>query len=308
MSSAYAALRAAALPALLLTAACAGADGEQTDVPDGPPVDPMVNTYIPADFGAVDPKRVMYLGDSITAGYGVSARGAYPNLLLSNATNLWPDFEDVDLDSIYPGSTVEKVDVSVPGAKTDDLVARQLPDLARQLGPQVSGESIAVITIGGNDLSNSIIAIAANPDQADVVIDNIVDNLNQMMDFFQDSERFPDGVSVYYANVYEPTDGLGQADECFAGVDLEELMEDFERANQEMRRVGEERGASVIDLRGHFLGHGYNRSDTDNAGYDEADHELWFQNDCIHPNSVGHHELRRLFAAAIAGEPMYLPE
>jgi lysophospholipase L1-like esterase len=297
------------VPVLGMLGACAGSAGDdETDAPTGPPVDSMVNSFIPEGFGATDPARVIYMGDSITAGYGVADRAAYPNLLLENSSNLWPDFDEADLGSIYPDSTVQKVDVSVPGAKTDDLVSDQLPALARQLGASVAGESVAVVTIGGNDLSNSIIAISANPDMADEVIENIVDNLHAMIDFFQDETRFPDGVSVYYANVYEPTDGMGQAPECFAGVDLEDLMEDFERANEAMRQVGVERGASVIDLRGHFLGHGYNRNDTENAGYDEADHELWFQSDCIHPNSTGHHELRRLFAQAIRGEPFYLPE
>jgi len=63
-----------------------------------------------------------------------------------------------------------------------------------------------------------------------------------------------------------------------------------------------ERGFAVLDLRGHFLGHGYHAEDPTVPSYDPEDPTLWFAPDCIHPNDRGHHEVRRLFHAAITGE------
>ena len=60
----------------------------------------------------------------------------------------------------------------------------------------------------------------------------------------------------------------------------------------------------MVDMHGHFLGHGLNYDMTDNAEYDAADPTLWFESDCIHPNERGHHELRRVFFGAMAGEPV----
>ena len=65
-----------------------------------------------------------------------------------------------------------------------------------------------------------------------------------------------------------------------------------------------EKGFSVVDLRGHFSGHGFNASDSSVYGHDAEDTSNWFDNDCIHPNDRGHHEIRRLFHAAIEGLPL----
>jgi hypothetical protein len=59
----------------------------------------------------------------------------------------------------------------------------------------------------------------------------------------------------------------------------------------------------VLDLRGHFLGHGFYSEASGSAAYDADDPTQWFDRDCIHPNDRGHHELRRLVHAAITGSP-----
>ncbi len=70
--------------------------------------------------------------------------------------------------------------------------------------------------------------------------------------------------------------------------------------------LGEELGVSIVDLRGHFLGHGHNHSDDSMGAYHSDDATLWFDNDCIHPNDRGHHEIRRLFYAAISATDLPL--
>ena len=64
-------------------------------------------------------------------------------------------------------------------------------------------------------------------------------------------------------------------------------------------------GFAVIDMLGHFHGHGHNYDHTENPYYDAADPTGWFA-DCIHANDRGHHEIRRLFYEAM--DPSYVVE
>lgn len=51
-------------------------------------------------------------------------------------------------------------------------------------------------------------------------------------------------------------------------------------------------GALLGDYHGHFLGHGMNAPAADR----------WMSDDCAHPNTSGHHELRRAVWAALTGD------
>lgn len=300
------------LPALVLfTAGCGeGASTDPTDqVPDEPrqyDADPHVDTYLPDNYRATDPARVIYLGDSITAGAGASAPGLnYTDLLVTNDDGTWDGWGEQDLESLF--GDIEVVDVSVGGARTGSLIGRQLPNLSDKIGDSVSGETIVVITIGGNDMQAAMVPmITANDKEAayEEQIRPTIDNFGTIIDYFQDSARFPDGAFVYMTNVYEPTDNEGQTPQCFFGVDLGPVLPYLDRANGEFRDLAIERGIAMVDLRGHFLGHGHNYDTPEMEPYDGADPTLWLADDCIHPNDRGHHEVRRLFLTAIDGRPL----
>lgn len=296
---------------MAVTVACGPSsisDGETDDVVDGPDyeVDPHVDTYVPEGYRPVAPTRVIYLGDSITAGVGASDESLrYTSLLAEDSSSDWSDWADYDLETLF--GPLEVVDVSVPGATTTSLKNDQLPDLTTQIGDVASGETVVVITIGGNDMQRAMLPMlrASDKDAAyEKEIGPVIENLGIIADYFQDSVRFPDGAKLFVTNVYEPTDGQGQAGTCFFGVDIRTVLPYLERANREMRELGEERGFSVVDLRGHFKGHGHRHDKTDMEPYDAADPTLWLDPDCIHPNDRGHHEIRRLFITAIDGRPL----
>jgi hypothetical protein len=162
------------------------------------------------------------------------------------------------------------------------------------------------MTIGGNDMQNAIFELlttsgSAQEDQAAEIIADVADNLDEMIDYLQDPTRFPDGSYIYMANVYDPTDGVGQVGNCFFGMDLTSLWSYFDDANVAFRAVAEARGVGLVDMHGHFLGHGYYYDDSSSEHYSADDPNLWFDSDCIHPNNAGHHELRRLFYSSITG-------
>lgn len=262
-------------------------------------VDPDVHNEIPAGYSPVDPVRLLFLGDSITEGYGASDSAHEYTALLQQNTPAWPGFDAIDLETSYPG-IVDVIDVSEGGATTSDLESRQLGELDDLLVYPVSGETIVVVTIAGNDMQEALIPLV----DAATVVDRALTNLGQIADYFLDPAKFPDGVFLYMTNVYEPSDGYGQAAGCFFGIDYSADLPELDRFNDTFADLGADRGFAVLDLRGHFLGHGFYADDSSIAGHDPADPTIWFAPDCIHPNDRGHHELRRLFHAAITGQPL----
>jgi lysophospholipase L1-like esterase len=282
-------------------------DTDDTDAPTGDNPDPDVNSYIPAGYRPENPQRLIFLGDSITRGDGASPSSQkYASLLESNLDSAWPDHGDHDLETLFP-SIEEVLDLSKGGATTKTMVNSQLPSLNNQINGSADGETIVVMTIGGNDMQAAIPAVLFGGDaKADEAIEEMVGHFNTIADFFDDSERFPDGVYVYLGNVYEPTDGEGYWQSCFVGLDISSTMDNLDDANQAIRDFAEDRGVAMIDMAGHFKGHGFYHDDAQNPYFEEGDQTLWFANDCIHPNNRGHHEIRRLFFDTIDGIPLQL--
>ncbi len=260
----------------------------------GPALDPDVNTYVPEGWGASEPVRIVFLGDSITAGVGAS-RGslAYDELLVEDTSNKWSDYADLDLESLY--GELEVIDVSQGGATTNSLLAQQLPALAAEVGDSSPGETLVVMTIGGNDAQNALNPLV----DPEAIIAAMVDNIETAILDIQG--RFPDGAYIYFTNVYEPTDGVGSWGGCFLGLDFSDRLPALYDGEADLYALGERHGAAVIDLRGHFLGHGFHHRDDSLDVHHPDDPSLWFEDDCIHPNNRGHHEIRRLFHAAIQG-------
>ena len=282
-------------------------DTQDTDSTEGDNPDPHVNSYIPAGYRPENPERLIFLGDSITRGDGASpSKQKYSALLESNLDSAWPDHGENDLETLFP-SIQDVLDLSSGGATTKTLVNSQLPSLNSQLGGSAEGETVVVMTIGGNDMQAAIPAVLFGGDaKADEAIEEMIENFNTIADFFDDSDRFPDGVYVYLANVYEPTDDEGYWPSCFAGIDIGSTMDNLDDANQAIRDFAVDREVAMIDMSGHFKGHGYYNDDPQNPHFDEDDQTLWFANDCIHPNNRGHHELRRLFFDTIDGVALQL--
>lgn len=242
------------------------------------------------------PKTVIFLGDSITAGAGSwNDDEDYVRLLVNN-TNAWPDWEGIDLSNRYPG--IDVIDVSKSGAWTGTVLNDQIGRFEEQCAIPFEGEVLVVITVGGNDLQS----VLRDPSGVDERIEKTVVNWRKIAEYFLDEQRFPDGSTLLMANVYEPTDAVGQVGECFFGLNISFLLPSLHDANTQLRGLAEEAGFSVLDMRGTFLGHGFHYSDPTTPYYSEEDPSLWLANGCTHPNPRGHHEIRAMFWRAIDGE------
>lgn len=253
----------------------AGVTSEAATAPD-----PDVDTWLPGP-PPVEVARVLFVGDSIT--YGTSVE----------EPDRWTVGLTEDLEARF--GPLEVLDLSWPGQTFWGLSRWGVPRLEEEWGPEVAGPVLVIGTLGAADQVFGRGTPAAR--------EWSLAHLGGLLDLLQDEARFPDGATLYLANVYDQTDGTGRLDGCWGGGDRAALQAAYAAFNAATRALAEERGFAWVDAHGHFLGHGARHDDPAYPRFEPADPTFWFA-DCIHPDARGHLELRRLFRAAIEGAPL----
>lgn len=268
-----------------------------------PAVDPGKDA---ADAGPEYPSvaRVLVLGDSISTGTGASEPDvlSYYALLYDDDGSGEHGEPDDDLKARF-GEELLFRQLAQGGATSGDFAAslctgcddNALQGLfeSRETWPP-EGHTVVVMTIGGNDLGGRLLA----GDYTGAILDDAIANLRSIVGFLQDPAHFPDGTSIFVASIYDPSDGEDHASGCLFDVEFPGISEAIDVWHARYEALSAELGFTVVDATSHFRGHGWNYANPQNPFYDEDDPSLWFS-DCIHPNDRGHHELRRLFRAAI---------
>ncbi len=240
------------------------------------------------DIDAID--RVVFLGDSITAGGGTSGSNAYAERLTVMLKERFGDDLQVD-------------DCSQGGAVNSSLMGSQIPNCFPGVEPK---RTLVILTSGGNDLVQLAFQkptfAAARPG-----IDVFVGQLRTALAFFADAERFPTGAHVVFANIYEFTDGTGMMDSCefaaFAGLTgmWDDGVQIYAYTETEYMKAAIEYGADVLFLEEMFCGHGHNAADPEGPCFGfHDDSELWIATDCIHPNRAGHAAIADGFFAVVS--------
>ena len=121
-------------------------------------------------------------------------------------------------------------------------------------------------------------------------------------------KRFPGGCHIFLANIYDPTDGVGDIEN--AGADLPRWADGLEilkRANEIIARCAGRRDAvHLVNIHETFLGHGIHCRDSGNRHYRAGDPSYWYYENLEDPNNLGYDAIRRLFLlemSAVFGEP-----
>jgi lysophospholipase L1-like esterase len=197
-------------------------------------------------------------GDSILDCARYNERGVHPGqLLVRNDDALFPEFRGQDLRSIRPARLAHH---AVDGATVDGL-----PSQARGMSAPAPG-SIALLTIGGNDLLRGL---AADPGKGVPVFAERLDR------FLRDLRIRP----VLIGNVYDPT--IGNDARNFTGIDPKIARANLQRVNDVLAAAASRYG-KLVDLHAHFL-----RGDPS-----------WFTR-TIEPSLRGASEVRRAFWPAV---------
>ena len=254
--------------------------------------------------------RVIIMGDSISAGDGAQwPQWSYASLLQHNDSAAYPQDAGRDLETLW-GPGVKFIFIAHAGDTSHAVMRNQLPRLlgdatrdAAALGPfPVKGHTVVVMTVGGNDVR---LHLGSRGDPHGAALRYTLHNITVVLSAFADRHRFPDGVTVYLGNVYDITDGTNSAYRCLLGLrftGLAEALRTWRQAYTDLAATTTTHTLRVVpvDLLSSFYGHGFHFSDPINPYYRTQDPTLWLSDDdCIHPNSRGHHELRRLFYQAI---------
>jgi acyl-CoA thioesterase-1 len=203
------------------------------------------------------PLRLCTFGDSVLDCGRYNERGLDPGqLMVRNDDALFPEFAGRDLLARGPARLEHR---AVDGATVDDL-ARQARGVGREAG------SIALVTIGGNDLLRGLAA----------------DDGRGIARFEATLARFLRHLPVervILGTVYDPT--FGDDARNFLGVPASVARANHRRVNDVIHRLAASRG-SLADIHAHFL----------------TGAPSWFTR-TIEPSLIGASEMRRVFLAAL---------
>lgn len=246
------------------------------------------------------PVVLLGFGDSITAGLGSTKGHSYFERLIQNPPDEFADMQGRNLSAVMPQLTT--VNVAVSG--TDSVQHRDwLLDNVEPQDPDVFG--VIVATIGGNDVIHMYgrtppregAMYGATIEQARPWIANFEIRLNTILDEL--SDRFPGGCHIFLANIYDPTDGVGDAHN--AGLPRwPEGSKVLAAYNDVLSRTAEQReDVTLIDIRSAFLGHGIHCRKFWHPHYDSADPHYWYFDNLEDPNDRGYDAIRRLYLLKI---------
>ncbi|MGE5194824.1 MAG: GDSL-type esterase/lipase family protein [Deltaproteobacteria bacterium] len=236
------------------------------------------------------------IGDSVTAGFGVSPGTGYFDRLVANPQNEFPDMEGKCLSKVLP-NLIQR-NLAEHGSSSLGCLERQIAKIDVQ---DEDTFGVIVLTIGGNDIIHDYgrdppregAMYGATLEQAIPWIESFRTRLDTIID--QIETKFPGGCEFFIANVYDPTDGVGDTENAGLprwpdGLRILEMYNTIIAAAAEKRK-----NAELVDVHGLFLGHGIHCLKFWQPHYDARDPHYWYGENLEDPNDRGCDALRRLF-------------
>jgi lysophospholipase L1-like esterase len=241
------------------------------------------------------------LGDSVTAGFGARKGHSYFDRLVRNPSDEFAEMKSICLTSVFP--KFQFTNLAVSGSTSSEILARQLNSVPTN-APDVLG--VVVITTGGNDIIHNYgrtppreeAMYGASTDEAKPWVENFGRRLESTL--AQIESRFPGGCEIFLASIFDPADGLGDAER--AGLPAwRDSMRILAAYNAAILRATEvHTNVHVVDVRGPFLGHGIHCMQFWRGHFDWHDPHYWLFVNLEDPNERGYDVIRRLFLLEMA--------
>lgn len=246
------------------------------------------------------------VGDSLAVGYPSSSANAYKGLLMQNDDTTYPTWKGKDLKTRYPKITLS--DQAAFGA-----LSSQLPAQTAAVGGNPAGDTLVIISVGGNDFAGAIIQLSLNANAGTTLAKQVTASIDKALVSFADKTKYPGKVAVVLMTFHDPTDGAGKIPAVtgltgfcqmiqlagpLVGPTVIKAMGLF---NQELKTWAQAKGVMIADNHAHALGHGWNYNDKTNKNYNSKDPTLWFYTDCLHANDRGNHEMRTVLWNRMVG-------
>ena len=273
--------------------------------PAGPPVpgEPFHRTWTD--------RKVLVLGagDSITAGFGVPQSHSLVGRLADNPADEFPDVQGKCLRRVLPNLSV--LNIAVSGSTSVD----HLEIIGQKLEAQPDDVlGLVVLTTGGNDLIHDYgrsppkegAMYGATLEEAQPWIESFEKRLGDILDLI--ASRFPGGCQVFLADIYDPTDGVGDADT--AGLPgWPDGLAVLGAYNDVIHRVAARRdNVHLVAIHATFLGHGIHCTQFWREHYRADDPHYWYATHLLEDgNARGHDAIRRLFLREMAKVSVRLP-
>ncbi len=235
-------------------------------------------------------------GDSVTAGFGARKGYGYFDRLIKNPADEFPDMAGLCLSAVFP--KLRATNLAVSGTTSLEHVAKQLPRLPHA-GSNVLG--IVVMTTGGNDLIHNYgrtppreeAMYGATWEEAQPWIKNFEQRLGLVLSEIE--TRFPGGCHIFLANIYDPTDGVGDIHRAGLPKWKDGLLI-LEAYNGIIRKWAEQKpNVHLVEFYSTFLGHGLHCTQFWQPHYDRRDPHYWYHVNLEDPNERGYDTIRRLF-------------
>lgn len=268
------------------------------------PAGPAVDRAAFAEVWTERPVMMIGIGDSVTAGLGArSLDHSYFHRLIQNPSDEYAEMQGVCLSEVIPN--LESQNLAVSGTTSLDHLEILENELAVQT-PDVFG--LIVMTTGGNDLIHNYGRSApqegamygATLAQAKPWIDNFETRLQTMVGIINDC--FPGGCEIFLADIYDPTDGVGDAPSVYLPHWPEGLAIHAEY-NEVIRRCGaSDENVHIVPLYETFLGHGSHCSQFWRETYRSDDPHYWYFENIEDPNDRGYDAIRRVFLNTLVHE------
>ena len=247
--------------------------------------------------------HLLGIGDSITRGLGAkSSKHSYFERLIRNPEDEYADMQGKCLSVVLPNLSSQNISVS---GSTSLHHVEHINDRLTPFADDVFG--LVVMTTGGNDIIHNYgrtppsegAMYNATLEQAEPWIENFETRLNGMLDKI--NELFPGGCEVYLADIYDPTDGIGDAPSIML-KHWEDGLAIHAEYNRVLGKVAAERdNVFPVPLHAEFLGHGAHCVQFWREHYHRDDPSYWFYTNVEDPNDRGYDAIRRVFLNTISG-------
>jgi lysophospholipase L1-like esterase len=264
------------------------------------PAGPQVAGEVFAQPWTSRPVLLVGLGDSVTAGFGARKGYGYFERLAQNPADEFPALKGISLAAVFPNLII--TNLSVSGSTSSEVAGRQLTLLATN---DANVRGLVVMTTGGNDLIHNYGRTApreeamygATWEQAQPWVNNFAVRLEEII--AETRNRFPGGCDIFMANIYDPTDGIGDAENAGLPHWLE-AMKILAAYNQVIENCAEKHpDVHLVDMHQAFLGHGIHCTHFWREHFDWHDPHYWFFANLEDPNERGYDVIRRLFLTKI---------
>lgn len=244
------------------------------------------------------------IGDSVTAGFGASKGKSYFDRLIENPPDEFPDMQGRSLSRVLPN--LETKNIAVSGSNSlqhVDYVAEELPVQAEDVF------GLVVMTCGGNDLIHWYgrsppregAMYGATFTQAQPWIANYKTRLDALLTEIE--ARFPGGCLIFLADIYDPSDGVGDPETTWALPAWPDAVQILAAYNQTIRDVAQNHKAvRIVPMHDEFLGHGIHCRKWWHQHYRWDDPCYWYAWNIEDPNDRGYDAVRRLFLREIVKE------